>query len=53
LFQTRIVGGGTDVDLGTNYDVTSDGRFLIDVTTDQSTSTPITIVLNSPLFLQK
>ena len=53
LFQTRIVGSGTDADLGTNYDVTSDGRSLIDVTTDQSTSAPITVVLNFPILVQK
>ena len=44
---------GTDVDLVTNYDVTGDGRFLINMTTDQSTSASIPVVLNLPIILQK
>jgi len=47
LFQPRIVGGGTNV-VGSRqqYDVAPDGRFLINVTTDETTTTPITLVLN-------
>jgi len=29
LFQTRIVGGGAENNLGRQYDVARDGRFLI------------------------
>ena len=29
LFPTRIYGGGADIQLGRQYDVTADGRFLI------------------------
>jgi hypothetical protein len=44
---------GTDVDLVTNYDVTSDGRLLINMATDPSTSAPIPVVLNLPSLLQE
>jgi hypothetical protein len=46
LFQTRILGGGTTIDLGRQYDVAPDGRFLINVGTDVATSSPITLLLN-------
>jgi Tol biopolymer transport system component len=46
LFQTRIVGGGTNIDLGRQYDVASDGRFLINVATDEATASPITVIQN-------
>jgi Tol biopolymer transport system component len=46
LFQTRIVGGGTNIDLGRQYDVAPDGRFLINVAVDESTASPITLILN-------
>ena len=46
LFQTRIVGGGTNIDLGRQYDVAADGRFLINVTTDEASAEPITVILN-------
>ena len=29
LFRTRIVGGGRDANIGMNYDIARDGRFLI------------------------
>ena len=45
LFPTRVVGGGTDTSLGRNYDVTRDGRFLINTELDQ-TAAPITLILN-------
>jgi hypothetical protein len=45
LFPTRIVGGGEDAQLGRQYDVAPDGRFLID-TVLESNATPITLVMN-------
>jgi hypothetical protein len=45
LFPTRIVGGGSDVQLGRNYDVASDGRFLINMELD-SAAAPITLLQN-------
>jgi hypothetical protein len=45
LFQTRITGGGTNIDLGRQYDVARDGRFLINVATDEATA-PITVIVN-------
>ena len=47
LFQTRIAYGGTSP-IGTRpqYDVAADGRFLINVTTDEATASPITVILN-------
>jgi len=45
LFQTRIVGGGTNIDLGRQYDVASDGRFLINTVLDDVPS-PITLLQN-------
>jgi serine/threonine protein kinase len=46
LFQTRIVGGGASI-VGSRqqYDVASDGRFLINVTTE-SAPQPISLILN-------
>ncbi|MGH9256622.1 MAG: protein kinase domain-containing protein [Vicinamibacterales bacterium] len=46
LFQTQIIGGGTNIDLGRQYDVAPDGRFLINVATDQTTNSPIVLILN-------
>ena len=46
LFQTRIVGGGTSIDLGRQYDVAADGRFLINVATNEAIAWPITLILN-------
>ncbi len=45
LFQTRIVGGGTDNRQGRQYDVAPDGRFLINTVLDDAAS-PITVILN-------
>jgi Tol biopolymer transport system component len=47
LFQTRILGGGANV-VGRNqqYDVAPDGRFLINVSTDDASTAPITVILN-------
>jgi len=45
LFRPRVVGG-TDVSAGGQYDVAADGRFLVNVSSDQSVTTPITLLLN-------
>jgi Tol biopolymer transport system component len=45
LFPTRIVGGGEDAQLGRQYDVAPDGRFLIN-TVLESAPVPITLVMN-------
>jgi hypothetical protein len=46
LFQTRIVGGGS-YSLKQQYAVAPDGlRFLINITDDESTTSPIAIVTN-------
>jgi len=45
LFQTRIVTGGPAT-LQTQYAVSRDGRFLINTQVDESTTTPITLILN-------
>ena len=45
LFQTRIYGGGVDNQQGRQYDVTRDGRFLINTVLDDAAS-PITLLLN-------
>jgi hypothetical protein len=52
LFPTRIVYKGTSpVGTGRQYDVAPDGRFLINVTDDEVSAPPITVILNwqSPL----
>ncbi len=46
LFPTRILGGGGDGGLGPQYDVTRDGRFLINTALDDAAATPITLILN-------
>ena len=47
LFQTRIVFGGVSpVGVLRQYDVASDGRFLINVTADEAGALPITVVQN-------
>ncbi len=45
LFHTRIFGGGVDVQQGRNYDVASDGRFLINTLADDALA-PITLIQN-------
>jgi Tol biopolymer transport system component len=53
LFQTRIVGGGTAISKQ-QYAVAPDGqRFLINITADESTASPITIVTNWTAGLKK
>jgi Tol biopolymer transport system component len=44
LFPTRIFGGGADNGQGRQYDVTRDGRFLINLLDDASS--PITLIQN-------
>ena len=44
LFPTRIYGGGADIAAGRQYDVTRDGRFLIN--TLLSEAAPITLLQN-------
>jgi Tol biopolymer transport system component len=46
LFQTRIVGGGSSAVNKQQYAVSADGRFLINVPTGDSTSAPITLLMN-------
>ena len=45
LFPARTYGGGTDTGQGRNYDVTRDGRFLINTVLDEAAA-PITLILN-------
>jgi Tol biopolymer transport system component len=45
LFNTRIYGGGVDNGQGRQYDVTRDGRFLINTVLDAA-SAPITLLQN-------
>ncbi len=45
LFRTRILGGGADIQLGRQYDVAPDGRFLINTVLD-SAAAPITLLMN-------
>jgi Tol biopolymer transport system component len=52
LFQTRIYGGGADVNAGTNYAVTGDGRFLINTVLEDAAS-PITLLQNWKPELKK
>jgi Tol biopolymer transport system component len=46
LFQTRISGGGTNARLNQQYDVAPDGRFLINETTEDAATSPITLLQN-------
>ena len=45
LFDTHIYGGGIDTQQGRNYDVTVDGRFLVNTILDTVTN-PITLIQN-------
>jgi serine/threonine protein kinase/roadblock/LC7 domain-containing protein len=45
LFPTRIFGGGADIQLGRQYDVTPDGRFLVNTLLNEA-ATPITLLQN-------
>ncbi len=46
LFQTRIWGGGTNATLGHQYDVSPDGRFLLNNAVEDVAMAPITLLLN-------
>jgi hypothetical protein len=46
LFQTRIVGGGSDPGLSAEYDVAPNGRFLINTVPEEAATSPITILQN-------
>jgi Tol biopolymer transport system component len=46
LFQTHINGGGADNGQGRQYDVSRDGRFLINTVVDDAVSSPITLLQN-------
>jgi Tol biopolymer transport system component len=46
LFQTHIVGGGPDAGTGRQYDISRDGRFLINTVPEDATASPITILQN-------
>jgi hypothetical protein len=46
LFQTRIYGGGADNGQGRQYDVSRDGRFLINTVLEDATASPITLLQN-------
>jgi dipeptidyl aminopeptidase/acylaminoacyl peptidase len=43
LFPTRVYGGGVDIAQGRQYDVTRDGRFLINTVLDEAAA-PITLI---------
>jgi serine/threonine protein kinase/Tol biopolymer transport system component len=45
LFPTRIYGGGVEQQQGRQYDVTRDGRFLINAELDNAAA-PITLLMN-------
>ncbi len=47
LFQTHIVGGGAAAGTGRQYDISRDGRFLINtVPEDTAAASPITLLMN-------
>jgi hypothetical protein len=46
LFPMRIHGGGHDSGQGRQYDVTKDGRFLINTVIDEAVPAPITLIQN-------
>jgi Tol biopolymer transport system component len=46
LFQTNILGGGTDNATGRQYDLAPDGRFLINSRLDSGVTSPITLIQN-------
>jgi serine/threonine protein kinase/roadblock/LC7 domain-containing protein len=45
LFPTHILGGGADIQIGRQYDVTADGRFLINTLLNEAAA-PITLLQN-------
>jgi hypothetical protein len=44
LFRPGIVGGGVDAGIGQQYDVSRDGRFLVNTVVGDAASAPITLV---------
>jgi len=46
LFRTRVVGGGTDINQGIQFDVSRDGRFLVNTLLDDVGTAPITLLQN-------
>jgi serine/threonine protein kinase len=46
LFQTRIWGGGTNATQNQQYDVSPDGRFLVNSAIEDVAMSPITLLLN-------
>ena len=46
LFRSRIRGEGTELYLREQYDVAGDGRFLINVTTSDGFTSPLTLLVN-------
>jgi len=46
LFRTRAVGGGTDINQGIQFDVSRDGRFLVNTLLDDVGAAPITLLQN-------
>ena len=52
LFQPRIYGGGADQNIGVQYDITGDGRFLINTVLEDAAS-PITLLQNWAPGLKK
>jgi hypothetical protein len=50
LFHTHIFGGGTNVGIGRNYDVSRDGRFLINTILEEASTPPITLIQNWTAF---
>jgi Tol biopolymer transport system component len=57
LFRTHLAVGGNVAPASfqshAQYAVTSDGRFLMNMTTDEAVTSPITIVQNWPAILKK
>jgi eukaryotic-like serine/threonine-protein kinase len=53
LFPTRILGGGALATNQPQYAVSRDGRFLINQPVEESTTTPITLILNWSPKLKK
>jgi hypothetical protein len=46
LFPTNIYGSGNAAALGRQYDVTADGRFLINVQLETGSESPISLIQN-------
>jgi eukaryotic-like serine/threonine-protein kinase len=46
LFQTRIYGGGSLTAQKQQYAVSRDGRFLMNMSTEEAAASPITLILN-------